>query len=105
MCRSPGKLLNVIVVHLWEIESKGSGVLSLVFAPMGAGYALYSARKPKFQAVFQPLGAPHAYLRTAGIESAFPALPSTFVLYQIKQQNFGFVDTGELHRCFGGDGG
>jgi hypothetical protein len=54
-----GKLLNVIVVHLWDIESKGSGVLSLIFGLVGAGYALYSARKPKFQAVFQPLGAPN----------------------------------------------
>jgi hypothetical protein len=55
-----GKLLNAIVVHLWDIESKGNGVLSLIFALVGAGYALYSARKPKFQAVFQPLGAPNA---------------------------------------------
>jgi hypothetical protein len=55
-----GKLLNTIVAHLWEIESKGSGVLSLIFGLVGAGYALYSARKPKFQAVFQPLGAPNA---------------------------------------------
>jgi hypothetical protein len=55
-----GKLLNAIVVHLWEIESKGSGALSLLFGLVGAGYALYSARKPKFQAVFQPLGAPNA---------------------------------------------
>ncbi len=58
--RFSGKLLNVIVVHLWEIESKGSGVLSLVFGLVGAGYALYSARKPKFQAVFQSLGVPNA---------------------------------------------
>jgi hypothetical protein len=55
-----GKLLNVVVVHLWEIETKDSGVLSLIFGLVGAGYALYSARKPKFQAVFQPLGAPNA---------------------------------------------
>jgi hypothetical protein len=54
-----GKLLNAIVVHLWDIESKGNGVLSLIFALVGAGYALYSARKPKFKAVFQPLGAPN----------------------------------------------
>src|SRR5712691_847057 len=59
-CAVLRKVLNVIVVHLWEIESKGSGVLSLVFGLVGAGYALYSARKPKFQAVFQPLGAPNA---------------------------------------------
>jgi hypothetical protein len=55
-----GRILNAILVHLWEIESKGNGVLSLVFGLVGAGYALYSARKPKFQAVFQPLGAPNA---------------------------------------------
>jgi hypothetical protein len=55
-----GRLLNVIVVHLWDIESKGNGVLSLLFGLVGAGYALYSARKPKFKAVFQPLGAPNA---------------------------------------------
>ena len=55
-----GKLLNAIVVHLVDIETKGNGVLSLVFGLVGAGYALYSARKPKFQAVFQPLGAPNA---------------------------------------------
>jgi hypothetical protein len=54
-----GQLLNAIVVHLWDIETKGSGVLSLVFALVGAGYALYSARKPKFQAAFQPLGVPN----------------------------------------------
>ena len=55
-----GKLLNAVVVHLWEIEMQGSGVLSLLFGLVGAGTALYSARKPKFQAVFQPLGAPNA---------------------------------------------
>jgi hypothetical protein len=55
-----GKLLNAIVMHLWDIESKGNGVLSLIFGLVGAGYALYAARKPKFQAVFQPLGAPNA---------------------------------------------
>src|SRR6266403_5006673 len=55
-----GKLLNAVVVHLGEIEMQGSGVLSLLFGLVGAGTALYSARKPKFQAVFQPLGAPNA---------------------------------------------
>jgi hypothetical protein len=54
-----GKLLNAVVVHLWDIETKGDGVLSLLFGLVGAGYALYSARKPKFKAVFQPLGAPN----------------------------------------------
>ena len=54
------RLLNAVVVHLWQIEIQGSGVLSLLFALVGAGYALYAARKPKFQAVFQPLGAPNS---------------------------------------------
>ena len=54
-----GKLLQTIVVNLWEIESKG-GIASLIFALVGAGYAIYSARKPKFQAVFQPLGSPNS---------------------------------------------
>ena len=54
------RLLKAVVLHLWQIEIQGSGVLSLLFALVGAGYALYSARKPKFQAVFQPLGAPNS---------------------------------------------
>jgi hypothetical protein len=54
------RLLKAVVAHLWQIEMQGSGVLSLLFALVGAGYALYAARKPKFQAVFQPLGAPNA---------------------------------------------
>jgi hypothetical protein len=53
------KLLGVVLLHLWEIEREGNGVLSLVFALLGAGYALYAARKPKFKATFQPLGAPN----------------------------------------------
>jgi hypothetical protein len=54
------RLLKVVVLHLWQIEIQGSGVLSLLFALVGAGYALYAARKPKFRAEFQPLGAPNS---------------------------------------------
>jgi hypothetical protein len=54
------KLLGAVISHLWEIESEGSGVLSIIFALVGAGYALYAARKPKFKAAFQPLGTPNA---------------------------------------------
>ncbi len=50
-------LLKAILVHLWDIEMKGNGILSLLFGLVGAGYALYSARKPKFKATFEPLGA------------------------------------------------
>jgi hypothetical protein len=52
------KLMNAILAHLWDIEKEGNGILSLIFALVGAGYALYAARKPKFQTSFQPLDAP-----------------------------------------------
>jgi hypothetical protein len=55
-----GDLLKVIIANLWELESKGSGILTLIFALVGAGYALFAARKPKFKATFEPLGAPSA---------------------------------------------
>ena len=55
-----GQLLQAVLAHLWEIEMKGNGVLSLIFALVGAGYAVYAARKPKFKAAFEPLGAPGA---------------------------------------------
>ena len=54
-------LLQSVLVHLWEIEREGDGVLTLLFALVGAGYALYSARKPKFKAKFEPLGAPSVH--------------------------------------------
>ena len=54
------RLLKAVVLHLWQIEIQGSGVLSMIFALVGAGYALYAARKPKFRAEFQPLGAPNS---------------------------------------------
>lgn len=49
------RLLARIITHLWQIETAGGNVLSVVFALVGAGYALYRARKPKFQAAFEPL--------------------------------------------------
>jgi hypothetical protein len=52
------KLLQEVLAHLWEIEMKGNGILTLIFALVGAGYALYAARKPKFKTSFEPLGAP-----------------------------------------------
>jgi hypothetical protein len=93
------KLLNVIIVHLWEIESKGSGVLSLIFGLVGAGYALYSARKPKFKAVFQPLARPTPDF---GVRKLTPALQLSSPSRQIKQQNFCFLHAGQLQRVFRG---
>jgi hypothetical protein len=37
---------------------KGNGVLTLIFALLGAGYGLYATPKPKFKKSFEPLGAP-----------------------------------------------
>jgi hypothetical protein len=51
-------LLKVILTNLWQIETEAGNVLSMVFALVGAGFALYRARKPKFQAAFEPLGLP-----------------------------------------------
>jgi hypothetical protein len=53
-------LLKSVVTHLPEMERRGSNIGSIFFALIGAGYALYAARKPKFKAAFQPLGAPNA---------------------------------------------
>jgi len=52
------KLLGAVLSHLWEIESQGGGVLTILFALLGAAYALYAARKPKFKAAFQQFGIP-----------------------------------------------
>ena len=52
------KLLQAILSHLWEIESQSGNLLSPVFGLIGAGYALYAARRPKFKTKFEPLGAP-----------------------------------------------
>ena len=52
------RLLGAVLSHLWGIEREGGGVLTILFALVGAGYALYAARKPKFKAAFQPLGMP-----------------------------------------------
>jgi hypothetical protein len=51
-------LLKAVIVNLWSIEGSGNGAASIIFALIGAGYALYRARKPKFKAVFEPLGTP-----------------------------------------------
>ena len=53
------ELLRLVLVNLWEIETEsGGGWASILFALGGAAYALYIWRKPKFQALFEPLGGP-----------------------------------------------
>lgn len=51
-------LLQNVLVHLWELEKQESGIFSIIFALVGAGYGLFAARKPKFKASFEALGAP-----------------------------------------------
>lgn len=51
-------LLKAVILHMWTLETQNSNLGSIIFALIGAGYAIYAARKPKFKAVFQPLGAP-----------------------------------------------
>jgi hypothetical protein len=55
-----GKLVGGVLAHFWEIEAKGSGVLSMIFGLVGAGLAVYQARKPKFEVVYEPLGKSNA---------------------------------------------
>ncbi|MGH9788281.1 MAG: hypothetical protein ACRD4U_06230 [Candidatus Acidiferrales bacterium] len=49
-----GVILNLVTI---ESESEG-GIGSVLFALIGAGYALYAMRKPKFKAHFERLGQP-----------------------------------------------
>jgi len=51
------ELLRLVLANLWEIEREsGGGWASILFAVGGAAYALYAWRKPKFHALFEPLG-------------------------------------------------
>jgi hypothetical protein len=62
-------LVSQIVANFWAIEtSYEGGVLSLVFALAGAGFAIYTARgaKPAFAVVFTPL-APADKANAAGM--------------------------------------
>jgi hypothetical protein len=52
------KLFTAVITNLWQIETDSGNFLSLVFGLIGAGVSLFQARKPKFKAAFEPLGAP-----------------------------------------------
>jgi hypothetical protein len=45
-------LFKAVLANLWGIERSGNGAASVIFALIGAAYALYRARKPKLKAVF-----------------------------------------------------
>lgn len=48
-------LLRAVLQHFVELEKESGGGLSLIFALVGAGYAIYAARKPRFAVKFEPL--------------------------------------------------
>ncbi len=52
------ELFRTVLSQLGEIEKRGNGPMSVLFALVGAGYSLYRARKPKFPVVFERLGSP-----------------------------------------------
>ena len=54
------ELFVKVLTNLWEIEKESNGAISMIFALVGAVAAIYQARKPKFKAVFEPLGTPGA---------------------------------------------
>lgn len=50
-----GELLGLVLQDFWELESDASGIISVLFALVGAGYAVYQARTPSFTAQFERL--------------------------------------------------
>lgn len=52
-----GALLSAVLRSMWELEiSSEGGIFSIIFALVGAGYVLYTQRKPAFKARFEALG-------------------------------------------------
>ena len=55
--------LRLVMTNFWKLESDSDGgLLSIVFALIGAGVTMYGTRKPAFKARFIPLGTPAATL-------------------------------------------
>jgi len=53
------ELVAAVMANFWQVvTSAGGGIASVLFAFVGAGYALYKARKPRFKVKFERLGQP-----------------------------------------------
>lgn len=52
------ELLKIALQSLWELEANENGAFSIAAALLGAGYIMYTKRKPKFTPEFQRLGNP-----------------------------------------------
>ncbi len=48
-------IVKYLVTHIVELESEGSGIMTVFFALIGAAIVVYSNRKPKFEAKFERL--------------------------------------------------
>ena len=58
--------LKVILANFWKLETDPEGgIVSLVFALIGAGFVMYRTRKPAFKARFIALGTPVTTLSSA----------------------------------------
>ncbi len=49
------ELLLRVLVNFGTLEQQANGLFSVLFGLIGAGFALYATRKPKFKTVFEPL--------------------------------------------------
>lgn len=54
---SAPQVFRIVNAHFWEWETR-HGIGSIIFALIGAGFALYRVRKPKFTVRFDRLGSP-----------------------------------------------
>ncbi len=58
--------LKIILANFWKIETDADGgIVSILFALIGAGIVMYSTRKPAFKARFMALGTPVTTLSSA----------------------------------------
>ena len=62
------QVVSAVIANFWAIETDSSGgIFSMIFALVGAGYAVYSkGRKPEFKVAFVPL-APTEETKAAGL--------------------------------------
>ena len=58
--------LKVVLANFWKIETDADGgIVSILFALIGAGIVMYRTRKPAFKARFMALGTPASTLSSA----------------------------------------
>jgi len=59
-------VLKFVLANFWKLETDADGgIVSILFALIGAGIVMYSTRKPAFKARFVLLGTPAMALSSA----------------------------------------